>query len=163
MRRLDVQGFDGLSPDEIASFYPWQRLAYGLCGLLSLGALLLESPSALWAMGGIAAIAAIQPVHPFDLIYNHGVRPITKGGKLPPRSAQGRFACGMAAVWLGATGYAFSLGAQAVGYGLGASLMVVAGLVSSIDFCIPSIMWRAVFGFPSKRGPTSETNEEGTR
>ncbi len=151
LRRLDIQGFENLTSEEIATFYPWQRLAYGLCALLTLAGVILESHIVLWVLAPIAAAAAIQPVHPFDLIYNFGIRRLTGGGKLPPRAAPGRFACAMGAAWVTATGYAFYIGATTVGYALGAALLVVAGLVSSIDFCIPSTMWRAVFGFPPKR------------
>ena len=37
-----------------------------------------------------------------------------------------------------------------LGYILGGALVVVGGLVSTIRFCIPSMVFRAVFGYPEK-------------
>ena len=91
------------------------------------------------------------PVHPFDLIYNLGIRHLTGTGPLPRRGAPSRFACGLGAVWLIPTAWLFSTGRVSAGNILGGLLTGVALLVSTTDICIPSLMYRSVFGFPPRR------------
>jgi hypothetical protein len=111
----------------------------------------LAAPAILWSLVPIAALAAIFPVHPFDLIYNVGIRYVTKTRSLPKRGAPARFACGFGAVWLIATGWAFWSGYTIAGYILGFSLAGVGLLVSTTDICIPSMIFRAIFGAPMPR------------
>lgn len=93
-RRLNVQGMSDIDDETLAEIFPWQRMAYGICALVTGTGTVLASPVILWILVPIAALAALFPVHPFDLIYNHGIRHLRKTGPLPKRPAQGRFACG---------------------------------------------------------------------
>jgi hypothetical protein len=56
----------------------------------------------------------------------------------------------LGAVWLIVTGLAFHAGANMTGYALGWMLTLVGLLVSIIDICIPSLIYRSIFGFPPK-------------
>jgi hypothetical protein len=150
-RRLDIQGFDAVSTETLAEVAPWLRLAFGLCTVIAGIGTALASPIVVWALVPIAALGAILPVHPFDLIYNVGIRYVRKTGPLPRRGAPSRFACGLGTVWLLVTGWAFYSGHSAAGYVLGFSLTAVGLLVSTIDFCIPSMVYRTLFGFPTRR------------
>lgn len=150
-RRLDIQGFTEVSDEKLTEVAPWLRLAFGLCTLLALLGTVLASPVILWSLVPIAALGALFPVHPFDLIYNYGVRHLTKTTELPKRGAPSRFACGLGSVWLIVTGWLFSAGYTVEGYILGGLLCVVGILVSTIDFCIPSMIFRSIFGFPPAR------------
>jgi hypothetical protein len=153
-RRLDIQGFERVEETALAQVAPWLRLAFGLCALMAAVGTALASPGILLLLALIAAVAALSPVHPFDLIYNHGIRYLTGTPALPRRGAPSRFACGLGAVWLVATAWAFQAGHQVVGYVLGGLLTAVAGLVSTTDVCIPSMVFRSIFGFPHRRaGP----------
>ena len=147
-RRLDIQGFDTVAERELARVAPWLRLAFGLCALLGGLGTALASPTILLVLAPIAALAAASPVHPFDLIYNHGVRHFTGTGPLPRRGAPSRFGCGMGAVLLLVTAWAFSAGHAGVGYGLGGAVTFAALLVGTTDICIPSMIYRAIFGRP---------------
>ncbi|MES2483211.1 MAG: DUF4395 family protein, partial [Pseudomonadota bacterium] len=95
---------------------------------------------------------ALLPFHPFDLLYNYGARHITGTRPLPYQGPQRRFACGVATVWLVATGWAFQAGAAIVGFALGIPLILVAGLVSFTHYCIPSLIYNTLF---HKGTPTS--------
>ena len=64
--------------------------------------------------------------------------------KLPHRSVQLKFACLLATAFIGGTIYAFSNGFMVVGYILGSTLSIVAILVSTLDFCIPSIIFNKI-------------------
>ena len=109
------------------------------------------SPRILLALVPIAALAAMFPVHPFDLIYNYAIRHVTKTASLPKRGAPSRFACGLGAVWLVATAWAFLSEYSTLGYILGSSLTGVGLLVSTTDICIPSMIYREIFGGPVRR------------
>jgi hypothetical protein len=129
----------------LAETAPWHRMAFGLCALFAAVGTVLASPTILWTLTAIAALAALFPVHPFDLIYNHGIRYLRNTGPLPKRRAQSRFACGVGAVWLVATALAFQSGALITGYILGGALTGVAALVATTDICIPSMIYNALF------------------
>jgi hypothetical protein len=144
-RRLNVQGLNDLDDETLAETAPWHRMAFGLCALMAGVGTVLASPTVLWILMPIAALAALFPVHPFDLIYNHGIRYLRDTGPLPKRRAQSRFACGVGAVWLVATALAFQSGALITGYVLGGALTGVALLVSTTDICIPSMIYNALF------------------
>ena len=137
-RLLEIQGFDAVDVLELAPVAPWLRLAFGLCGLLGGVGTLLASPTILLVLALIAALAAASPVHPFDLIYNYGIRYFTGTGPLPKRGAPTRFGCGMGAILVLVTAWAFSAGHQVAGYALGGALTFVVLLVSTTDICIPS-------------------------
>lgn len=96
-RRLEIQGFVGIDDQTLAETGPWLRLAFGLCSVLAATGTILASPLFLWALVPVAALAAVFPVHPFDLLYNHGLRHLTGTGPLPQRGAPARFACGLGA------------------------------------------------------------------
>lgn len=150
-RRLDIQGFERVDDALLAPVAPWLRMAFGLCALMAALGTALASPLILLLLMPIASLAAISPVHPFDLLYNHGIRFLTGTGPLPRRGSPSRFACGLGAVWLVPTAYAFYAGLPTLGYALGVPLTGVALLVSTTDICIPSLMYRTVFGFPHSR------------
>lgn len=156
-RRLEIQSFVGLDGQTVFETALWIRFAFSLCTILAATGTVLASPAILWSLTPIAALGAIFPVHPFDFIYNNIIRGLTKTRVLPKRGAPSRFACGLGAVWLLAAGYAFYSGAQTLGYVLGGALTLVGALVSTMDFCIPSLIYRTVFGFPSK----SESKKPG--
>lgn len=124
---------------------PWLRMAFGMCALVAGTGTVLASPTILWILTPIAALGALTPVHPFDLIYNYGIRFLRRTGPLPKRSAQNRFACGVGTVWLAATAWAFQSGAPTGGYILGGVLTGIAVLVSTTDICIPSMIYNALF------------------
>ena len=147
-RRLDIQGFVDVDDETLAEVGPWLRLAFGGCAILAAIGTILASPTMLWILVVIAALAAAFPVHPFDLIYNYGIRRFTGTRELPKRKAPTRFACGMGAVMLTVTAWAFQSGSTILGYVLGGQLALVALLVSTTDICIPSMIYGAIFGRP---------------
>ncbi|MGH8680330.1 MAG: DUF4395 family protein [Burkholderiales bacterium] len=150
-RLLDIQGFDIVDLQELAPVAPWLRLAFGLCGLLGGMGTALASPTILLVLALVAALAAASPMHPLDLIYNYGIRHLTGTGPLPRRGVPTRVGCGMGAVLLLVTAWAFSAGHAVVGYALGGMLTFVVLLASTTDICIPSMIYRSIFGWPRAR------------
>ncbi len=143
--RLEAQGFCNLDDAAFAELAAWMRWSPAICSIITVLGVSLNSPTILWSLAAVAFLGAILPFHPFDLIYNYGMRFLTKTQALPRQGSQRRFACGIATAWLVGTGWAFHLGAALVGYTLGISLIFVAGLVSITHFCIPSLIYNTLF------------------
>ena len=143
--RLEAQGFCNLDDTALAELAPWMRWSPALCSIITVMGVILNSPTILWSLASVAFLGTILPFHPFDLLYNYGMRFLTKTRALPNQGPQRRFACGIATAWLVGTGWAFHLGATPVGYALGISFIFVAGLVSVTHFCIPSLIYNTLF------------------
>ena len=150
-RRLDIQGFERVDERALAQVAPWLRLAFGLCAAMAGVGTAMGSPTILLLLVPVASLAALFPVHSFDLIYNYGIRFLTGTLPLPRRGAPSRFACGLGAVWLVASAWVFHTGHPVAGYALGGLLTGVAVLVTTTDICIPSLVYRSIFGFPRRR------------
>lgn len=143
---LEMRGIVASSDAEFVKLVPWMRFTVVLCCTgMGVGTALAFTPL-LWTMVLIAGLGSIFPRHPFDLVYNHGVRYLTGTRPLPLNGAPTRFACGVASVGLVATAVAFTTGVTWLGYLLGASLTSVAALVSVSHFCIPSMIYQLLFG-----------------
>lgn len=143
-QRLEAQGFSGLDDAALREIGPWLRWSPALCTLVMLAGVALASPAILWALAATAFLGVWLPFHPFDLLYNHGARHLTGTRPLPHQGPQRRFACGIATVWLVATGWLFHTGATTLGYALGVPLILVAGLASVTHICIPSMIYNAL-------------------
>jgi hypothetical protein len=150
-RRIEAQGFRGLDDAALAEIGPWLRWSPAFCAVVMAAGTILASPPVLWTLAAIALLGAALPFHPFDLLYNHVVRHVTGTRPLPHHGPQRRFACGMAAAWLTGTGLAFHQGAAVLGYVLGGTLTVVAAIVGTTHFCIPSLVYNTLF----RRRPTA--------
>jgi len=150
--RLEAQGFCGLDDDTLAQLAPWMRWTYTLGTLVTLIGVALTSPGVLWVLAAITSVGIFLPFHPFDLLYNYGMRYLTRTGPLPNSGPQRHFVFVVATVWLTATGWAFSVGADVLGTALGVPLILVGALASITNFCIPSFIYNAVAGRRSREG-----------
>lgn len=144
-KRLETQGYTGFSDDELNNFKFGIRFAYYLCGSLVVLGLLLTSLKILAAAMVIALFGTFPPYHPFDYLYNNVIRHFINKPKMPHRSNQGRFACGIATVWLCGTIFLFYSGFNVWGYLAGGILVSIATLVSTMDICIPSLVYNFLF------------------
>jgi hypothetical protein len=150
--RLHTQGYVGIDDATLTEVGPWLRWSPSICTATVIVGTVLASEWVLWALVPFALLGALMSRHPFDYVYNLGVRRLTGTAPLPEHRAPRRFACGMAAAWMTATGAAFAAGAPAAGYVLGGMLAAVGGLVSVTHFCIPSTIYGLVFGKPVASG-----------
>ncbi len=151
-RLLAIQGFDEVDGATLAQTERWLRMSPALCAVVAAVGTALASPWILWTLAAVAALGAALPFHPFDLIYNLGVRRLTGTPKLPANGSPRRFACGMASVWLITTGALFAAGLNVAGYALGFTFVATATLVATTHICIPSMIFRTACGqMPSFR------------
>lgn len=146
--RLDAQGYVNVDRQTLREVEPWLRWSPVFCTIVMATGTVLASPWVLWGLAVTAGLGTVLPSHPFDYVYNLGVRRLTGTPPLPPNGAPRRFACGMATVWLVGTGAAFAADLTVLGYVLGGVLTAVATLVATTHFCIPSLIYGLLFGRP---------------
>ena len=149
-RRIEAQGYLGMSDAEIAEVGPWLRLAPAGCMVWIAVATYFQSEAALILLAPIAALGAIFRGHPFEITYNHGIRHMLGTRRLPPAGTPRRFACAVATVWLVAASWAFYSDAAVLGQVLGFSLAAAAAVPAFTDFCIPSFVYGLIFGKPKE-------------
>lgn len=147
-KRIEAQGYLGLSDAGLAEVGPWLRLAPAICMVWSAIATLYQSELALMILVPFAALGALLRGHPFEAIYNYGIRHIIGTQKLPPAQAPRRFACGVATIYLLVTIIAFHNGFPFIGQFFGFSLAAAAAVPTFTDFCIPSFAYGLIFGKP---------------
>jgi hypothetical protein len=142
---LQVQGYC-LSAERARALRVGLRFPTALCLALAVTGLALESAVLILALVPIGAVAGWTSRHPFDHIWNHGVRHLAGAPELPPNPTPRRHSFKLATVWLLAVGVLFALGQATVALVLGAVLIAVCGLVTIANFCIPSTLlgawWR---------------------
>src|SRR5680860_1260575 len=142
---LGVQGYC-LTPEQSHALRVGLRFPTALCLALVVTGLALESAALILALVPIGAIAGWTARHPFDLLWNHGLRGLLDAPPLPPNPTPRRHAFKLATVWLLAVGVLFAVGQPTVALVLGGVLVAVCGLVTVAHFCVPStllgVWWR---------------------
>jgi hypothetical protein len=144
-QNLAVQGYC-LSNEESRALRWGLRLPTALCLGLVVTGLALQSAALIVALVPIGAVAGWTSRHPFDLIWNHGLRHPTGAPELPANPTPRRHAFKVGTVWLLAVAALFAVGQPMAALVLGCVLLAVCGLVTATNFCIPStllgIWWR---------------------
>ena len=148
-RRIEAQGFTCLTNDEVEALDPWLRFAPTLCLVWVAAGVVAASPAILLALLPWALLGGILTGHPFDVVYNHGIRHFLRTPELPPYGWPRRFACLMASGMIGATAAAFYLNYPIAGYLIGGMMIVMAAIQVATGFCVPSLIYTLIFG-PAK-------------
>ena len=136
---LGVQGYC-LSGEKSRALRWGLRFPTALCLALVIGGLALHSAVLILALVPIGALAGWTPRHPFDLVWNHGLRHMAGAPELPPNPAPRRHAFKLATVWLLAVGLLYAFGEATAAFVLGGILVAVCSLVTVTNFCIPSTL-----------------------
>jgi hypothetical protein len=95
-----------------------------------------------------AFLGGVSDGHPFDVIYNHGIRHLLRDAELPAYRAPRRFACLMASVMLSTTAIFFAVGLDTAGYLLGSAMTLMATMNVLTGICGPAVLYGLLFGFP---------------
>jgi hypothetical protein len=144
-RNLAVQGYC-LSGEESRELRWGLRLSTGLCFALVITGLALQSAALILALVPIGALAGWTRRHPFDFIWNQGLRHLRGAPELPPNPTPRRHAFKLGMVWILVVGLLFAFGQPTAALILGGILLAVCALVTATNFCIPStllgIWWR---------------------
>jgi hypothetical protein len=136
---LTTQGYC-LSDEERRRLALGLRFSTGACLLLVITALALESAVMIFALTGVGLVAGLTAHHPFDYIWNHAARRLTKGPALPPNPSRRRHAFKIATVWLLAVGTLLAAGATTLALLAGGLLVAACTTVTATNFCIPSAL-----------------------
>jgi Domain of unknown function (DUF4395) len=147
--RIEAQGFLGLDDRMIDQLNYWLRLSPAICMMWTAIGTVLESAPVLWALAPFALLGALLPGHPFDILYTFAVRPLTGGPSIPPYPVPRRVACLLATVMIVAAAWSFQAGWTLSGQILGWALVSAAFVNVSTGFCIPSFLYRLIFGKPT--------------
>jgi hypothetical protein len=141
---IELQGMYGLD-DATLKAIDWPlRLAPAIClAVVAVGTITVNA-TIMWALLPFAILGAVLTGHPFDMLYNHGLRHLTGGPQLPDYGLPRRAACAMASFFIAAIAWCFASGAVVTGEVLGGILMAVAFINISTGFCIPSFLFRIV-------------------
>ena len=116
------------------------RFPTALCLALVITGLALQSALMIALLVPVGLIASWTSRHPFDHIWNHGLRHLNGAPELPPNPVRRRHAFKLATVWLAAVAVLFAAGANTAALALGGVLVGVCGLVTVTNFCVPSTM-----------------------
>ncbi len=142
---LAVQGYC-LTAEQSRALRWGLRFPTAFCLALVLTGLALQSAVIVLALVPIGAVAGWTARHPFDLIWNHGLRHLSGAPPLPPNATPRRHAFKLATVWLLAVGLLLAFGLETAALVLGGVLAGVCALVTATNFCIPSTLlgawWR---------------------
>ena len=136
---LSIQGYQ-LSDSERRRLWLGLRLPTGLCLPLVVTGLALRSPLLLAAIVPVGAIAGWSSRHPFDHLWNHGLRRLLGSPSLPPNPTRRRHAFKLGTVSLALCAALFAAGASTAALVLGVLLVAVCGLVTTTNLCIPSLL-----------------------
>jgi hypothetical protein len=144
--RIEEQGFCGLDNEMISQINLPLRLAPFICLLWTATGLTLGSPAVIAALVPFAVAGAIVPGHPFDVVYNFGLRFLVKRPPLPAYGKRRRLACVAASIALTASALSFVYGAPAIGYTLG--IMVSMGTLTNVitGVCPPAAVAARLIG-----------------
>jgi len=149
-RRLEVQGFLGLTDDELKAIGPWMRFTPVMNLTCTVIATALSSVPLLVGLAVLMAAGAMMPIHPFDALYNGLVRRITRTQPLPKSGVRRRIVFAVGAAWLLLTTGAFLIGMSVVGYVLGGLMAVLIVPLATAHFCVLSEGIARIFGPPVK-------------
>ncbi|HZD68967.1 MAG TPA: DUF4395 family protein [Actinomycetes bacterium] len=139
---LSVQGYQ-LSAEQRRALRVGVRLPTALCLALVVTGLVARSAVLVLALVPIGIVAGWTPRHPFDAVWNHGLRHLKAAPPLPPNPRRRRHTFKLATVWLAGVGALLALGQTAAALGFGAVLVGVCALVTATNICIPSILLSA--------------------
>lgn len=136
---LDVQGYC-LTAEESRALRWGIRFPTALCLGLAVTALALQSAVLIFALVPIGTVAGWTRRHPFDRIWNRGLRHLSGAPELPPNPTRRRHAFKLATVWLLTVGLLFALGQATAALILGGIMLAVCGLLTTTNFCVPSML-----------------------
>ena len=144
--RLQAQGFCGLSDATYAQInYPLRLATAIMMAWVAVGTA-LASAQILWALVPFTALGAILTGHPFDVLYNQGLRYLMGRQELPPYGLRRRFAFAVATTMMSLAAWGFQAGAPLLGYIIGGAMVASTCLHVITGICGPAVLAGRLFG-----------------
>jgi hypothetical protein len=144
--RIQLQGFCGLSDATYAQINYPLRLAPGIMMVWVAVGTVLGSAPILWALVPFTALAAILTGHPFDVLYNYGLRYLTGAPKLPRYGLRRRLAFAVATTMMSLAAWGFQADVPLLGYIIGGAMVASTCLNVITGICGPAMLAARLFG-----------------
>ena len=144
--RIQTQGFCGLDDATYAQINYPLRLSPAIVMVWVAVGTVLASAQMLWALVPFAALGAILTGHPFDVLYNHGLRYLLGSPALPRYGARRRFGFAVATTMIVVAACAFQAGVPLLGYIVGGAIVASACVQVSTGICGPAVLAGILFG-----------------
>jgi hypothetical protein len=139
-RRLTTQGF-ACEAKLVGQMAPWLRWTPALSAIWIAAGTTARAPTIFWAFT-LCAAAGAAGWHPFDALFNYGVRHLLNLPHLPPNPRPRRFAMALAAIWSAGTGLLFYRGLDRAGMVAGLLMTAAALTVATTQFCLGAWVWQ---------------------
>jgi hypothetical protein len=136
---LATQGYS-LTQAERRALRLGLRFSTGICLALSAGALALQSAPAFVVLAGIGAVAGFTSRHPFDHLWNGGIRHLLGAPPVPPSPSRRRHAFKVATAMLAGVAVLLFAEATTAALVLGLLLLGACTAVTVTNLCIPSVV-----------------------
>jgi len=144
--RIQAQGFCGLSDATYAQINYPLRLSPGIMMVWVAVGTALASAQTLWALVPFTALGAMLTGHPFDVLYNYGLRYLVRAPKLPRYGNRRRIAFGVATGMVSVAAGGFQAGVPLLGYVVGGAIVASTCLNVITGICGPAVMAARLFG-----------------
>jgi hypothetical protein len=144
--RIQMQGFCGLSDATYAQINYPLRLSPGIMMVWVAVGTVLGSAELLWALVPFTALGAVLTGHPFDVLYNYGLRYVMGRPKLPRYGLRRRFAFGVATTMVTVAAWAFQAGIPLIGCVVGGAIVASTCLQVITGICGPAVLAGRLFG-----------------
>ena len=144
--RIQAQGFCGLSDATYAQINYPLRLAPAIMMVWVAVGTVLGSAQILWALVPFTALGAILTGHPFDVLYNQGLRYLMGTQELPRYGLRRRFAFAVATTMTALAAWAFQARAPLLGYIVGGAIVASTCLQVITGICGPAVLAGRLFG-----------------
>jgi Domain of unknown function (DUF4395) len=122
-----------------------RRLAVGLrfptalCLVLVTVGIAVQSALMLAGLALIGLVAGFTSRHPFDRLWNSGMRHLLGAPEVPPNPTRRRHAFKVATVWLTILASLFAVGWSTAGVVLGVLLLAACAAITVFNLCLPSL------------------------
>src|SRR5215217_6131806 len=136
-RRIETQGFLGLSDEELRALAPWMRFTPLANALLVAVGVLADSAWVLAAGAVLMLWGAVWSRHPFDAFYNHVISALEGTPRLP-RCSRRRLTYFLLMLMMGAAAWFLHEHQRAWAYGLGGMMVALLCLLAFTQICIAS-------------------------
>ena len=136
---LTTQGF-ACESELVGQMAPWLRWTPALSAIWIAAGTSARASAILWTFS-LCAAAGAWGWHPFDALFNYGVRHLIGLPRLPPSPVPRRFAMASAAVWSAVTGLLFDWHLDTAGLALGTVMALAAITVATTQFCLGAWVW----------------------
>jgi hypothetical protein len=137
-RRIETQGFRGLTDEQVRKLDPWIRFTPFVNALMAGLAALRVSTGLFAFVGAMALLGVVLRRHPFDIFYNHSIRLLEGTPELPRTSLRRRIVFAVIAALALSAAACLASGRTNTGIALGLALGAVQGFVAAHQMCVIS-------------------------